>query len=717
MVIPTIWTAQDRVTPTILRMERGMQGFALRAEVATARSERLFRKIASPLNDAQKQMLSMVGTGAMVAGTFAGASFSYSAITDYETAIQSFQAVAGASNESMVEFKKQINDVAKITRKSSIDVTKSFETIGGMMSEYLDDPKGLRQITEAGIILAKAARTELEPTLNDLTSVMNQFDLKAGNAADTINRLTAGEQVGAVRTAEVAQYLQSFGAVASGMNVSLSESVALIETLGIKMDKSKIGVGARNLLTTISGAGGLDKKAQKDLRQAGVDIKFLMDNTQSLSARLHELSKVANDPVKMISVFGKENVTAAKVIFSQLGTYDQWLDTINKTNAAESQAALNSKTLTNALDELKNTWVNMLTASDSTESSLNTARNAVIAVTNNLDTIVSVGSNVLKFFALWKGYLIASKVAIGGMNIAIGVKNALMLQSITAVEGNIIATKASIITERAQAAAIALSTGNLKAFNLALGMSPLGWAAIAIAGVTTGLYFLTKQQEAATEAIRQSVSDRINKSIQQQSEETKKLAESWKNVGYNTRTATIEALKYERYQATNELNKAKQAAASAEAALMQEYEANTWNPFYEMFGDSDKHKEYWRTKGNVSEANIKVRNSTSDMVGAYQSGIISKAELGALAAGLFGSKNLQTEAAQGIHSQPVQKQQPNIPITPEIAAAMQEIKNTMTVTIKNETNGTADVKLGDRTQSIKPNVTSTMSTNDLRAAF
>lgn len=687
MVIPTIWTAQDRVTPTILRMERGMQGFALRAEVATARSERLFRKIASPLNDAQKQMLSMVGTGAMVAGAFAGASFSYSAITDYETAIQSFQAVAGASNESMVEFKKQINDVAKITRKSSIDVTKSFETIGGMMSEYLDDPKGLRQITEAGIILAKAARTELEPTLNDLTSVMNQFDLKAGNAADTINRLTAGEQVGAVRTAEVAQYLQSFGAVASGMNVSLSESVALIETLGIKMDKSKIGVGARNLLTTISGAGGLDKKAQKDLRAAGVDIKFLMDNTQSLSARLHELSKVANDPVKMISVFGKENVTAAQVIFSQLGTYDQWLDTINKTNAAESQAALNSKTLTNALDELKNTWVNMLTASDSTESSLNTARNAVIAVTNNLDTIVSVGSNVLKFFALWKGYLIASKVILTGYNVALGIQGALSSTAAIAIGRNTVALKAYDIATK-------LTTASTYNLNAAIAANPLGAALIAVTALAGGIYYLYSRQKQLREEYQRDLNARIVQSLDAETKRVSELASSYQKLGYSKEQATIKSIAFER----NEINMRKMRLENELNSLRQQ-RADKSIPIYGADG-----KETGRIPlpgyGAIQD---KIVEKQKQLTGVAAEGLgLTKYQ----AEFMRGNPNLRlNDFSQGSINQ-------NSLARPEIKdmyeASLGKLQNEMVVTIKNETNGTADVKLGDRTQSIKPNVTSTM---------
>ena len=146
-----------------------------------------------------------------------------------------------------------------------------------MMSQYLDDPKALRQITDAGITLAKAGRTELVPTLENLTSIMNQFDLKANQATETINRLTAGEIVGSLRTSQVAESLQEFGAGAYAANVNLAESVALVEALAKQMKTDKIGVGALNILTVLDSAKGLDKKARNDLQSSGVDLNFIID--------------------------------------------------------------------------------------------------------------------------------------------------------------------------------------------------------------------------------------------------------------------------------------------------------------------------------------------------------------------------------------------------------------------------------------------------------
>ena len=57
-----------------------------------------------------------------------------------------------------------------------------------------------------------------------------------------------------------------------------------------------------------------------------------MDKSKSLGDRLTELSKIQNDAVAISNVFGKENLTAGNVIFSNLDTYKQWAIQIENTN-------------------------------------------------------------------------------------------------------------------------------------------------------------------------------------------------------------------------------------------------------------------------------------------------------------------------------------------------------------------------------------------------
>lgn len=528
-IIPTQFTAIDKFSSPVKGMSRNLLQFAEKAEVTVARGERSFRKLTPVLGQASKDLLSMASTAALAGGIIAGGSFSVKALMDYETALKSLQAVTGVSDKTMVEFKSQIIDVAKHTKMSAIDVTKSFETIGSMMSQYLDDPKALRQITDAGITLSKAARMDLEPTLMSLTSVMNQFGLKAAEADDTIQKLTAGEIVGSVRTSQIAEYLQEFGAGAKQANINVGESVALIEALGIQLKQDKIGVGARNILTVLDAAKGLDKQALKSLRKNGVDAAFLMDKTKPLGARLRELSKIQNDAIAVVNVFGKENKTAANVIFNQLGTYDKFYEKIQTTKEAQNQAALNSDTLSEKLVQLKNSWITMLAGSDKATSGLNMAKTVIGFVTEHMELIVSVGTKILLFFAGWKTLLMASRAALVAYNVVQGITNALNMESVVNMNKNVIAQKAYFMTTKAL-------TGALWLMDAAMAASPLALVAvgvIALAGAYALLQSTTESQTEREERLRAGV---IN-SAQEETDAIRLLSKAYEEQGKSKEAA------------------------------------------------------------------------------------------------------------------------------------------------------------------------------------
>ncbi len=495
--IPTIFTAVDKFSSPVHKMSMTMESFSSKADATIARSERMFRKLTPAISEASKQMLSMVGTAAIVGGALALGTSSIKSIMDYETAIQSLQAVTGVRNNELFFFKSEISSLATSSRKSAVDVAKSFEVIGSAMSQYLSDPKALRSISEAGITLSKASRMELEPTLQALTSVMNQFGLEAGMANDTINRLTAGEIVGSISTSKISEYLQEFGASAKLANINVGESVALIEALGIQMSHDKIAVGARNLLTVLDSAKGLDKAALASLSKAGVSTELLMDKSKSLGERLRELSKIKDDAVGITKVFGKENKTAAQVIFAQLDKYDEFERKIQKTNKAQEQAGINSNTLANRLDELKNSWTNMLTSSNSATNGLNIAKKAIQFITKNLSTIVAVAGAVISFFVLWKTVLIASRVAMVLYNVAFGIHNALTKGSIFLTEGNIVAKYADLVATK-------LITGATWLWNAAMSANPIFLIIAGVAALSLGVYALTKAFKTTTAAERVS---------------------------------------------------------------------------------------------------------------------------------------------------------------------------------------------------------------------
>lgn len=405
MRIPTEFTAIDKFSSVVQKMTSGVNGFS---KTTTSAVQRVNSKVNGMFNS-----LDSISQIAIGGGVSAGFLIAGKAVMDYEDALASLEAVTG---EKASKFKAQIESIAKTTGKSAIDVAGSFEIIGSAMSQYLSDPKSLGQISEAGIVLSKAAKMELEPALESLTSAMNQFNLGSEKAMDTVNRLTAGEIVGSVSTAKATEQLSKFGAVANSVNVSLPESVALIQTLGKKFTgsmQSEIGTAAKNLLLIMDASSTASKGASYSLEKNGVSTKILMDRSISLGARLKELSKIKKDGAAMSLVFGKDNAAAGNVIFDQLDTYVKWEEQIRKTNKAQEQARVNSATLSKTIEFMKNSFINSIVSGEKNNTVLDKLKKITRFVADNMQSIIGIVGGVIAVFAGFKTIVTIIQIATG----------------------------------------------------------------------------------------------------------------------------------------------------------------------------------------------------------------------------------------------------------------------------------------------------------------
>lgn len=537
-IVPTRFTAVDMVSPTVRSMAGKVASSTQIMNAGIARQERLFRKLTPGIGNAAKQLLNYASAGAVLGA----AAMEVKSVLDYETAIKSLQAVTMVSNEELGVMKTQIESLAVRTKKSATDVAGSFEVIGSAMSQYLKDPKALAQISEAGIVLAKASRQELIPTLENLTSIMNQFNLTADKSTDVINRLTAGEIVGNLKTAEVSGMLQEFGGVANAANIGLSESIALVEALGKQMSKDKIGVGARNLITIMDAAKGASKGGRRAIRATGVDINYISDRTHTLGQRLREFSKIMRSQTAPIKVFGQENIEAAQTIFNQLQTYDEYLAKIKVTNEAQKQAAINSNTLKNRLVELKNKFENYITIGDGATSMLERFKGATTYITDNMESIITIGTNVIKFYALWKGAILLAKSAAFLANVQLGIQSVLIGSSILALKGNIVALKAQTIAMRVEAAMIAIAAGDLAAVNLALAMTPIGWFVVGTLAAATAVYALSENEKRLNKEHQKNIDLRVASHINKEAGEVNNLVWAYYKLGLSIKEATKRSL-------------------------------------------------------------------------------------------------------------------------------------------------------------------------------
>jgi TP901 family phage tail tape measure protein len=464
--VPTIFTAIDKMTAPMRKMAESGVTFGKKLEVGISKGDKLFSKLTPVLSETSKQLLSFAQTAAIAGAIVGGITFSVGAIKDYENAVASFRTiVSDLSYKDFAKFQDKINEVARDSKKSSIDVAQAFEKIAGLNASFAKSPEAIGAVTKAVITLSKASGDDLGASAQSLIGIMNQYGFAADQADRTINVLAAGAGVGAASITQAAESFTMFGSVAKGANVTLEQSVGLIQTLGYASTfGSEAGTQLKGTIIQLQKAGLGYKSGQFQINDALEEAKKKFDKLKSAKEKDAFITKT----------FGLINIATGRTLLNNLDLYKKYTEDVTNTSAAADQAAIRSNTLSNKIDELKAAWVNMLTGSDSATSGLKQVKKAIGFVTDNLETIVKWGVRVLGFFVAWKAILIASKAAMIAYNVVMGITNALMGASAFTVSENTIAYaayRATVVTTTGATTAFASAQ---TALNAAIVANPIG---------------------------------------------------------------------------------------------------------------------------------------------------------------------------------------------------------------------------------------------------
>jgi len=339
------------------------------------------------------------GFGNIITGVLAGlgvgfgASQILEATSDYSKAVSELQAITGVSGKGLEELKNQISELTSITLEggqvivsTGKDIADALKLAGSARPELLSNTEALAAFTKEAIVFAKAGSLPVQDAVNSLSSVLSQFGLPASEAGRAINILAAGAKEGASEIKDTAAAIEQFGAGASSANISVEESVALVETLGDKFIKgSEAGTKIRNILLAIKAPQGLDAKARAELDKYKVSFDVLSDTTLPLSDRLRELSKIQGDANSLLQVFGKENVTAGEILLQNVDRFDSLNSAVTGTNEAYKQAGINADNLAQVLSNLKNGAINLAVGIGTT---LYSAINTLIGLLDTLATFI-----------------------------------------------------------------------------------------------------------------------------------------------------------------------------------------------------------------------------------------------------------------------------------------------------------------------------------------
>jgi TP901 family phage tail tape measure protein len=507
-VIPSIFTAIDKFSAPLKNMSANVQAFASKAEVGVSKAERAFRKMTPGLSDVQKQLFQFATAAALAGVVIGGIKFGFDSLTKYEDAVASFRTiVSNLTDKEFSKFEDKIASVAKTTDASTIQVAQSFEKIAGLNASFAQTADGLGQVSQAAIILSRASKDDLGSSAENLVGIMNQFSLSADQANRTINVLAAGQSVGAANIKQTSEAFVNFGSVAAGANITLEQSVGLVQTLGkYSLFGAEAGTKLRGSVLKLQQAGMGYKSGQFQINDALAETKKKFDSLKTAKQQDAYLNKV----------FGAENISTGRILVSNIDLFNQFTKGVTGTSEAQRAAAINSATFTAMVEKLKNKFINWITTSEDAKKLLDFIGKGMKFVANNMSTIIKVvGYGVGIFASLW-AIIKVVRIGLIAYNIVLGITSALSTTAAIAVGKSNIALKAYNVTTKLVTAAQWL-------WNAAMAANPIGLmivGAVALGAAIYGVYQAVKGSN-AVEKVRAQVMERaLENTIDQRVEVT-----------------------------------------------------------------------------------------------------------------------------------------------------------------------------------------------------
>lgn len=255
----------------------------------------------------------------------------------FEASISNLAAITGASGKDLEFLSDEAKRLGVETGKGAANIAEAFKLIASAKPELLSNAAALVEVTDAAILLSKAAGLDVPQAANALTTVLNQMKLPASEAARVVDLLAAGAKLGAVEIPDLTDAFKKFGPVAQSAGVSTAEAVAAIETLGESKFEAEI-------------AGNALKNMFIKLQKEGIGVT--KEGTLNLGEALNQLAPDIKNVTKLSELFGLENVAAAQALISSRERYVDLTQAIaRESGVAAEQARLNNDNLTGDLEK------------------------------------------------------------------------------------------------------------------------------------------------------------------------------------------------------------------------------------------------------------------------------------------------------------------------------------------------------------------------------
>lgn len=374
---------------------------------------------------------------------------------EFNATISNLSALTGAVGKDLEVFRQAAIDIGGATSLSATQAAEAMKLIGSASPDLLKSADSLKEVTQQAVTLAEAAGSTMPEAADAITGALNQFQLGADQAARVINVLAAGAKEGASEINDTVAAMKNAGVVAAQAGLNFEQFNGAIQALAQGQIKgAEAGTGLRNVLTI------LNTQMKSELRPSAV----------GLSTALANLEKAGMNDTEMVKLFGRENITVAKVMLQFRGTMDDVTEAITGTSEAYKQAKTNQDNLMGDVAQLSSAFETLQLAigtisDDNLRAITKHVTKMLNGFTENKDTITNFFDNAatagMAFAAVIAGRVVMS---IGSYTYAQTMAVKATLENISANQAAVGATlRRATVEKEAAFAALAVARAEFEA--------------------------------------------------------------------------------------------------------------------------------------------------------------------------------------------------------------------------------------------------------------
>ena len=281
-----------------------------------------------------------------ISGMFSDA---VTSMVELEKEFANIQAITASSNSEMAKLKDTIYTVGTNTRFTVEELAQATVVLGqaGLSANQISS--ALESVAQ----LASATGTDLNTSVNVLTSSLSVWNMEADQAARVANTLTVAVNKTKAEIATMANAIQYAGSAAADMGVSFEEFVSIASSVtnaGMKA-RAVVGTGFRAILTELTTP---TEKLQKVFKKLGVSMSDIDIEGRGVTNVLKTLREAGLGAAEAFEGFDRRAASFYLAASSQLDTVNDLREAFLKEGAVMRANEVQMNTFSSQMTRFSN---------------------------------------------------------------------------------------------------------------------------------------------------------------------------------------------------------------------------------------------------------------------------------------------------------------------------------------------------------------------------